>query len=47
MKLAGWVSFALGTGNTEASLMFFTKDTKTLTISIIPQDDLFIVMLVE
>jgi hypothetical protein len=47
MKLAGWTSFALGTGNTEASLMFFTKDTKTFTISIIPQDDLFIVMFVQ
>ncbi len=48
MKAAGWVALALGIGdNSETSLLIFTKDTQTFSISIIPQDDLFIVMFVQ
>ncbi|MBI5354212.1 MAG: hypothetical protein HZB50_16330 [Chloroflexi bacterium] len=35
----GWNFFASGQGKTDAVLLFFMKDASTLTISIIPQPD--------
>lgn len=43
----GWTSLATGDGGNGSSLIIFIKDTKTFSVSIIPSDDLFIVMLVE
>jgi hypothetical protein len=50
----GWTSFASGTSETGTLLLIFTKETqtvpkktKTLSVSIIPFDDLFIVMLIK
>lgn len=43
----GWVTQAVGDGSPGTSLLTFTKDTQTLSISIVPLDDLYIVMLVQ
>ena len=44
---AGWNFFAAGTGETGSPLLIFMKENKTFSVSIIPFDDLFIVMLVQ
>jgi len=35
----GWNFFAGGQGTTDAVLLFFMKDASTLTVSILPQPD--------
>ena len=47
LKAAGWVFLTVGTGETGASMLIFTKDAQTFSVSIIPSGDLFIVMLVQ
>jgi hypothetical protein len=47
LAAAGWTSFGAGAGNNGTVLIIFIKDTKTLSVSIIPQGDLFIVLLVQ
>lgn len=47
LTAAGWVSLTVGSSKTGASMLIFTKDAQTFTVSIIPFEDLFIVMLVQ
>ena len=54
LALLGWTFFVTGTSETGTLLMIFTTEpktssekTKTLSVSIIPFDDLFIVMLIK
>ena len=47
LQVAGWTSLALGSGENGTSLLIFTKDAKTLSVSIIPSDDVFLVMIVQ
>jgi hypothetical protein len=47
LAILGWTSLASGTGETGTTLLIFMKDTMTLSVSIIPFDDLFLVMLVH
>lgn len=42
---AGWTLLGDGVAANEGGLLIFIKDTATFTVSIIPSDDLFIVML--
>ncbi len=48
MTKLGWDIFASGTGTTKAILIFFKKGSDLATVSIIPQaDDLLYVLLVK
>lgn len=39
LRKLGWNMFASGQGTTNAILLIFLKDTSTLSVSIIPQPD--------
>ena len=47
LTAAGWVALTVGSSKTGASMLIFTKDAQTFTVSIIPFKDLFIVMFVQ
>jgi hypothetical protein len=47
LTTAGWAFVAGGAGETKTMLLIFSKEDKILTISILPFDDLFIVMLLQ
>lgn len=47
LAAAGWEFGAGGAGQSKAILLIFSKENKILTVSILPFDELFIVMLVQ
>jgi len=47
LKDAGWDFLTAGVGTTKTTLLIFGKDQAVFSVSILPYDDLFIVMLIH